>query len=223
MTKPIFSYFEESSQDDIDLLLQLLPYLEDEARWTERKNPRLAGTYVPVKYRYTFNAPPSIKHYNTIEIDIPKDSGLDPIKYLVECLHALPNSKEHEMQGRSIDRLDGISLSVIHALPGRNLQTVYLRPASRHEPLAVFISDADTQTKWIANDDHPWVEFHYQPIRVRLARNSRLGRLRITLNSLEANHILSRDKNPVESMRKLSLLPKAPPIVINDEDWDYIF
>ena len=223
MTKPLFAYFDKYRDEDAELLMSLVPYLESVKSSEVRLNTPLQYTSMTSVERHCFRIPEMESGIDILEIDIPRGSTLAPLEYLTECLKAVPEADEADMPRRSIERLDGIALAIKHALGPAKIGTLYMRPASRHKPLAAMISSAGKQVEWIAKDDHPWVEFHFQPIVPELRIHQDRKSLLATVRNVSASHVLPSQSDPMEDMRLLALLPKADPIIINEEDWDFIF
>lgn len=239
MSKPLFSYFDKYRDEDADLLMSLVPYLESVKSSEVRLNTPLQYTAMNSVERHCFRIPKMENGVEILEIDIPRGSRLDPLdileidiprssklaplEYLTECLKAVPNAAEYEIPRRSIERLDGIALAIKHSLSSTKIDTLHIRPASRYKPLAAMISANGKQVEWIAEDDHPWVEFHYQPIVPELSIHHDRKTILATVRNVSAEHVLPSQNDPVEDMRLLALLPKADPIIIKEEDWDFIF
>lgn len=224
MSKPLFSYFDKYRDEDADLLMSLVPYLESVKSSEVRLNTPLQYTAMRIVERHCYRIPKMLTNgIDILEIELPKGSPLDPLEYLTECLKAVPEAGAAGMPARSIERLDGIALAVKHALGPRKIDSLYLRPASRHKPLAALISSMGKQAEWIAQDDHPWVEYHYQPIVPELNIHQDRQTVLATIRNVGAEHTPPVLSNPMEDMRLLALLPKADPIIIKEEDWDFIF
>lgn len=223
MSKPLFSYFDKYRDEDADLLMSLVPYLESVKSSEVRLNTPLQYTAMNSVERHCFRIPKMENGVDILEIDIPRSSKLAPLEYLTECLKAVPNAAESDIPRRSIERLDGIALAIKHSLSSIKIDTLHIRPASRYKPLAAMISANGKQVEWIAEDDHPWVEFHYQPIVPELSIHHDRKTILATVRNVSAEHVLPSQNDPVEDMRLLALLPKADPIIIKEEDWDFIF
>lgn len=223
MSKPIYAYFDKYKTSDAFALLEMLPYIEatDSADALVLKSslvrPHKGGTR-----RSTYKISDDPTAIKFLEIQTPASSELDPWKYLAECLNSTMIGDD-DRKSRAIDLLDGVCLSVKHALHPRKLDMLHLRPASRHKPMAAIVSCEGLQAEWIAEDDHPWVQYHYQPIVPETSFDKNGRSMRVWLHNVSADHCLPQNLDPVEHMRLLSNMPKAAPVTINEEDWNVIF
>ena len=226
MKKPLIAYFDRYKEGVDQILLSLLEKMEQNPEAVVESGPPIETVWNSASaIHQVFRLDPSISDIPTLDIVVPRDSPVDPLPYLLECLRAsIAFSQDCDaFTSRSIDRLDGVCTALSQSVLPRQVENIYLRAASRHRPMAALISAGGEQIEWIAPADHPWIDFHYQTIKPEITFHTGQKILRVDLLATENRHVPSQNRDPINDMRVLALLPEAPPIIIQEDEWDSIF